>query len=439
MGETVLFGRYRLLEPAGSGGSAQVWRALDTETGDEVAVKRLHPLVVADDHARRRLEREFRALQSLDEPHIVRVRELRIEEDEAALVLDYVAGPSLADRLASGRPFDPAEAVGIVRDVAAALAAAHSAGIVHRDVTPGNILLEPGDGARLTDFGIAQAGVEGTAATAVTAAGQLVGTLRYLAPEQLRGEPATPASDLHALAAVTYEMLAGRPAYPATTPVGLVEAQARGPARIDGIPLALDEAIRRGLAADPADRHPDVTAFADELVAALEDAHTELMPLPLMAGAAGGAALAGATAGGAAVAGVAGVAGPPATGTGAMWAPAPDAQPVAASAVRPGAPVERVGQVGSVARGRRTIPAPLTALLVLVVAAIALAAIGPFNGGAPTGSQPAVAPLVTPDPTPEATPDPTPEPTPEPKNDRGKGNDNGKGNGNGNGNDKDDD
>ncbi|HET9456135.1 MAG TPA: protein kinase [Candidatus Limnocylindrales bacterium] len=421
MGETVLFGRYRLLEPAGSGGSAQVWRALDTETGDEVAVKRLHPLVVADDHARHRLEREFRSLRSLDEPHIVRVRELRIEDDEAALVLDYVAGPSLADRLTTGMRFEPAEAVGIVRDVAAALAAAHSAGIVHRDVTPGNILLAPGDGARLTDFGIAQAGIDGTAATAVTAAGQLVGTLRYLAPEQLRGEPATPASDLHALAAVTYEMLAGRPAYPATTPVGLVEAQARGPARIEGIPLALDEAVRRGLAPDPADRHPDVTAFADELVAALEDAHTELMPLPLMAGAVGGAAVGGA-----------GVGGSSGAVAGSMWAPVPDAQPAPDAQ-----PVEPVRPVGPVAPGRRTLPAPLAALLVLIVGAIALAAIGPFNGGASTGTQPAVAPIVTPDPTPEATAEPTPEPTAEPKNDKGKGNDNGKGNGKGN--DKDDD
>ena len=402
MGETVLFGRYRLIEPAGSGGSAQVWRALDTETGDEVAVKRLHPLVVADDHARRRLEREFRALRSLDERHIVRVRELRIEDDEAALVLDYVAGPSLADRLATGRRFEPAEAVDVARDVAAALAAAHAAGIVHRDVTPGNILLEPGDGARLTDFGIAQAGVDGTAATAVTAAGQLVGTLRYLAPEQLRGEPATPASDLHALAAVTYEMLAGRPAYPATTPVGLVEAQARGPARIEGIPLALDEAVRRGLAADPGDRHPDVTAFADELVAALEDARTEVLPLPLVAGAAGGAP------------------------AGPMWAPVPNPEPIA-----PDSPA------------RRALPAPLAGLLLLLVGAIALAAIGPFDGGTPAGSQPAVAPLVTPDPTPEPTAEPTPEPTPEPKNDKGKGDDKGNGNdngkGNGKGNDDDDD
>ena len=155
MAKTVLFGRYRLLEPAGSGGSAEVWRALDMTTGDEVAVKRLHPIVFADEAGLARLRREFDALRSLDEPHIVRVRALEIADDEAALILDYVAGPSLADRLASGPRLRPAEAVAIARDIAAALTAAHAAGIVHRDVTPGNILLDPTAGARLTDFGIA--------------------------------------------------------------------------------------------------------------------------------------------------------------------------------------------------------------------------------------------------------------------------------------------
>ena len=146
MGESVLFGRYRLTESAGAGGSAQVWRATDTKTGDEVAVKRLHPIVFADEAGRARLKREFDALRSLDEPHIVRVRDLEIGEDDAALILDFVPGQSLADRLASGAPFQPAEAVAVATDVAAALSAAHAAGIVHRDVTPGNILLDPNEG-----------------------------------------------------------------------------------------------------------------------------------------------------------------------------------------------------------------------------------------------------------------------------------------------------
>ena len=290
MEQTVLFDRYTLLEPAGVGGSAEVWRARDETTGDIVAVKRLHPVVFSDEAGRRRLQREFDALRSLDEPHIVRVRDLQIGEREAALVLDFVDGESLAQRLAGQSPTQPAvspeAAAAIVADVAAALAAAHAAGIVHRDVTPGNILLT-GDGeARLTDFGIAHASGD---ATAVTATGLLMGTMRYLAPEQLRGGTSTPASDLHSLAAVTYEMLAGHPAYAATSPVALAEAQDAGPPPIAGVPAALDGAVRRGLAVDPALRPADVGAFAASIEAALDDQHTIAIPIGA-AGAAAGAA-----------------------------------------------------------------------------------------------------------------------------------------------------
>src|SRR5262245_12620302 len=275
MAKTVLFGRYRLDERLGAGGSAQVWRATDKRTGEVVAVKRLHPVVFADMAGRERLLREFRALRDLDEPHIVRVRDLELTGDDGALILDYVARPSLATRLSTGPRLSTSEAVSIALDVAAALAAAHEAGIVHRDVTPGNILLDPDDGARLTDFGIALAGAGTAGEPALTATGELVGTLRYLAPEQLRGAPATPASDVHALAAVTYEMLAGRHAYEAATPVALAEAQARRVEPVPSVPPALDAAIRRGLSMNPADRPADAAAFAAEIREALATDRTE--------------------------------------------------------------------------------------------------------------------------------------------------------------------
>jgi len=268
--EPVLFDRYRLIEPAGRGGSAEVWRARDEETGEEVAVKRLHPVVFADETGRRRLRREFDALRALDEPHIVKVRDLQVGDREAGLVLDFVSGESLAQRLArqaaEGRPMTPLETVAIVDDIAAALGAAHAAGIVHRDVTPGNILLAPDGEARLTDFGIARASDD---TEAVTATGLVMGTMRYLAPEQLRGGDSTPASDLHGLAATAYEMLAGQPAYAAATPVALVEAQAAGPPPIPGVPAEVDAVVRRGLAVDPSERPPDVATFAKALAAAV--------------------------------------------------------------------------------------------------------------------------------------------------------------------------
>jgi serine/threonine-protein kinase len=399
--ETVLFDRYRLLEPAGRGGSAEVWRALDLRTGDEVAVKRLHPVVFADEAGRRRLEREFDALRGLDEPHIVRVRDLHVGEREAALILDYIAGESLAERLAgltaAGRRMPPDRAVAIVADVASALTAAHAAGIVHRDVTPGNILLGNDGAVRLTDFGIAHASTD---ATAVTATGLLMGTMRFLAPEQLRAGATAPATDLHALAAVAYEMLAGRPAYAATSPVALAEAQEAGPPAIDGVPPAVDAAVRRGLAVDPADRPADVRTFATSIAAALAastlaapldddelaDQQTTAIPVPAMA---------------------------------AMTAP------IAATGRGTASPP-------SSRTARRRIPAPLVAVIGAIIAAAALAAAAtttrPFSEPSQTRGADA-APSSTPRPTARVTPAPTENPGKGDDDDKGKGKGNGKGDG----------
>lgn len=435
MEQTVLFDRYTLLEPAGVGGSAEVWRARDETTGEIVAVKRLHPVVFGDEAGKRRLQREFDALRSLDEPHIVRVRDLQIGEREAALVLDFVDGESLAQRLAGQTPTKPAvsaeAAAAIVADVAAALAAAHAAGIVHRDVTPGNILLT-GDGeARLTDFGIAHASGD---ATAVTATGLLMGTMRYLAPEQLRGGTSTPASDLHGLAAVTYEMLAGHPAYDATSPVALADAQAAGPAPIAGLPAALDGAVRRGLALDPADRPADVRAFAASIEAALGDQETMAIPMdaqpdrtapiPLVAAAAAAGALHADDVGVAVPSRAAARHGPVPRGFD------PEDADIRADPEPVRAPV--ADRAGGSKRGRR-VPAPVALALGLVVVVAALAAASGADRPFGTGDTAADASAV-----PSATPKPTarPSPTPVPQSNPGKGDDGkGKGKGNGSGND----
>jgi serine/threonine protein kinase len=388
MAKTVLFGRYRLLEPAGSGGSAEVWRALDTKTGEEVAVKRLHPIVVADETGRARLKREFQALRSLDEPHIVHVRALKIAGNEAAIILDYVPGRSLADRLAAGPPFEPAEAVAVARDIAAALTAAHAAGIVHRDVTPGNILLDPTDGARLTDFGIALGG----GAESVTATGQLMGTMRFLAPEQLRGSPATPASDLHSLAAVTYEMLAGRPAYAAITPVALAEAQDLGAAPIETISPALDAAVRQAMAPEPADRPADVATFADQLSAGLiADEVTQRIDLRAAAPEP--------------------VAAP---------APAPEEEPqLIAEPLNEREPAI-IAPVGARSSSSRSIATPLAAVLAVVFAGVIFAALSPQDrqpaaaGASPSLAGPASAAATQPSLQPTASASPSASPAAKP-------------------------
>jgi serine/threonine-protein kinase len=274
MEQSVLFGRYRLLARAGAGGSAQVWRALDEQTGDEVAVKRLHPVVFADPAARRRLERESAALEGLDSPNIVRIRDTQLTDDEAALVLDYVPGDSLAERLSQQGRLSVPETVEVVRDVGSALTTAHAAGVIHRDVKPANIILSEGR-AMLTDFGVARQDATESArgnATEVTAPGLVVGSLRYMSPEQLRGESATPASDQYGLAAVAYEMLSGRPPYDATTPVALAAAHSQLPAPLADVEPLLAGAVERGLAAEPADRFPDVAAFTDAVGQAIQPA-----------------------------------------------------------------------------------------------------------------------------------------------------------------------
>ena len=442
MAKTVLFGRYRLEEPLGAGGSAQVWRATDRKTGETVAVKRLHPVVFGGEAGRARLVREFRALRDLDEPHVVRVRDLELTDDEGALILDYVAGPSLATRLAREPRLSTAESVSIALDVAAALAAAHEAGIVHRDVTPGNILLDPDDGARLTDFGIALGGGGTAAEPALTATGQLVGTLRFLAPEQLRGAPATTATDVHALAAVTYEMLAGRPAYEAATPVALAEAQARNVDPIPSVPPALDRAVRQGLAPDPADRPSDAAAFAAEIEAAMGADRTEPIPIgappeatseiPVLAA---GAAAAGAAAAGAAGAGAARAGAP-------LWEPIASADDTAIPPPKPateGPLWAPTGGRSAVTAARPGFRAPIPAALALgvLIAGITFAALAQSVGTGAASTPVASAPVVrtTPAPSPVATPEPQPQNQGGDAggNGSGKGKDGDKGKDNGNG------
>ena len=396
MAKTVLFGRYRLDEPLGAGGSAQVWRATDKRTGDVVAVKRLHPLVFADQLGRERLLREFRALRDLDEPHVVRVRDLELTDDDGALILDYVAGPSLATRLSSGPRLSTAEAVSIALDVAAALGAAHAAGIVHRDVTPGNILLDPDDGARLTDFGIALGGAGTAGEPALTVTGQLVGTLRYLAPEQLRGAPATPASDVHALAAVTYEMLANRHAYEAATPVALAETQARGVDPIPSVPPALDATVRRALSPDPEDRPADATAFAAEIRAALATDRTEPVAI------------------GAAVADLTSSMAVPPVPDAPLWEPEP------AAVASPAGPAAIAAAAPSNPGRRSRLPVPLAAVLALVLAGLVLAALAPSAAPGAAITEPPRTPAALPVATAAPPAEPTQPPT-EDGNDKGKG------------------
>lgn len=183
-------GRYRLEIPLGAGGMATVWRAEDVRLGREVAVKVIADTLAFDPAYRARFEREARLAAGLSHPSVVRVFDYGAEGERPFLVMEYVEGGTLAERLERGAP----PALGdLARDLLSALAHIHDAGIVHRDVKPANVLIDDRGRARLTDFGIAHA----PEATRLTGAGHLVGTIRYLAPEISSGDPPTPRSDLY--------------------------------------------------------------------------------------------------------------------------------------------------------------------------------------------------------------------------------------------------
>ena len=235
--------RYTLLDRHATGGMATVWRARDEWTREIVAIKQLHPHVVADPVARARLEREAEALRTVDHPAIVRPRGLIDDPDAPSLVMDFVSGRPLSERIAEG-PLPPDEAVAIAGIVADALAVAHDHGIVHRDIKPANILVDDDGAVHLVDFGIAA--LMDAPSDGLTADSTMVGTLRYAAPERLAGGEVTPRSDVWALGAVLYELLTGVPAVTASDPVGALAASQAAPATLEGLPPYMASVDRSG-------------------------------------------------------------------------------------------------------------------------------------------------------------------------------------------------
>jgi serine/threonine protein kinase len=289
--QDVLLGeRYRLVRMIGSGGMGTVWEAEDETLGRPVAVKVLSESLAAGERAVRRFEREAKAAARLSGPYIAAVYDFGRSEGRPYIVMELVRGETLADRLAREGPLPAQEASRIATQVAEALEEAHAAGIVHRDVKPGNVMLTPSGDVRVMDFGIAAAAW----AERVTTSGLVLGTPSYLAPEQAKSEKTTPASDVYALGAMLYEMVAGRPPFVAETPVAVALAHIRDdPLPLDqvaeGVPPNLASASMAALAKDPTERPPSAAAFASMLrgsnppLASIE-APEETTPLPPAAG-----------------------------------------------------------------------------------------------------------------------------------------------------------
>ena len=261
--EQVLAGRYVLGDELGAGGMARVVRARDIVLDRWVAVKLL-PSGVLDPTARERFRREARSSASFNHPNAVAVFDAGEDAGQLFLVMELVDGPSLASVLHERGRLRLDDALHIADGVLAALAAAHAAGLVHRDVKPGNVLLGSNRQVKLADFGIARRLDD--LAHDLTAAHTVLGTPRYTSPEQLAGQPATPASDLYAVGVVLFEMLAGAPPYggPSATAVAAAHQTAPIPdvsaARPD-VPPVVASAVTRALAKDPAARFPSAAAM----------------------------------------------------------------------------------------------------------------------------------------------------------------------------------
>jgi hypothetical protein len=283
----VLAGRYRLLARLGRGGFGEVWRANDAVLGREVAVKTL-ALPLADPSVEQRFEREARALARLDHLNVVAVYDSGVDLGTGYLVMQLLPGPSLAALLAEQGPLPLAQALGYAQGAAAGLAAAHGAGLVHRDVSPANLILDRGGTVKLVDFGVARLT---DASPTLTATGTVFATPGYVSPEQAAGRPADARSDLYALGCVLYALLAGEAPFTAEHPLGVVHQHLSSPPpRLGGrradVPAELDDLLASLLAKDPDERPASaerVRRRLAEISATLPAADTQpvaTMPLP---------------------------------------------------------------------------------------------------------------------------------------------------------------
>ena len=260
------FGEYVIDGQLGEGGMGIVFRAI-RDDGAVVALKVIKPGLVADEKTARRFAREARAAGEVDHPHLIEVVEAGDIDGIGFLAMHYVPGKSLDDRIQAQGPLPVEDTTRIVAEIASALDALHAAGLVHRDVKPSNILLDEERGALLTDFGLAKR----RDYSMLTAPGQMLGTLDYIAPEMLRGEEPGPSADLYALGCVVFECLAGKPPFGGLSmfEVGMAhlgDAPGDPCAERADAPPSLSDVALRALAKEPRDRPPSATVYAEMLI-----------------------------------------------------------------------------------------------------------------------------------------------------------------------------
>ena len=398
-GGELLAGRYEMRGLLGRGGMAEVHDGWDSRLCRPVAIKVLHPAFTTDPDLRRRFEVEARAAAALAHPNVVAVHDFGEHAGSPFIIMERLPGRTLHDVMGAG-PMSPHQVRAALDDVLAGLSAAHAAGVLHRDIKPGNILLSAsGDRMKVADFGIAKTG-----GAAETKTGQIIGTMCYMSPERVMGGPASVADDLYAVAVIGYEALLGQRAFPHDHPVALARAIIDTPppplsVRRTDVDPALAGVIDRGMARDPAHRF----GSAEQMRAALAGDPAALMGGPVPAPA---------------------VPGRPSTRV--MAAPLP---PTAGYSAPPPRPIRRKNP-------RRYLLAAAAIVAAFVVSALALA-LDPFA----TSPSPASVSTSTsvPPPTTSIAPPPPPAPSPvvqqpepaPPQYAPGPGNGHGNGKGNG--------
>jgi serine/threonine-protein kinase len=288
--EPLIGGRYQLGELLGRGGMAEVRKGIDTRLGRTVAIKRLRTDLASDVTFQARFRREAQSAASLNHPAIVAVYDTgEVPASDGSnvsqpyIVMEYVAGRTLRDILREGRKILPERALEIASGVLSALDYSHRAGIIHRDIKPGNVMLTPSGDVKVMDFGIARAMSDASSTMTQTAA--VVGTAQYLSPEQARGEPVDSRSDVYSAGCLLYELLTGRPPFVGDSPVAVAYQHVREPAAPPSdhdtdLPPEVDAIVMKSLAKRVEDRYQSAAAMRNDIERYLAGHPVHVTPPP---------------------------------------------------------------------------------------------------------------------------------------------------------------
>jgi serine/threonine protein kinase, bacterial len=269
---TLLDGRYLVGSRIASGGTSTVYRGLDTRLDRPVALKVMDSRYAGDDQFLTRFQREARAVARLKDPGLVAVYDQGLDARHPFLVMELIEGGTLRELLTERGPMPPYAVAAVLRPVLGGLAAAHRAGLVHRDVKPENVLISDEGEVKIADFGLVRA----VAAAGITSTSVILGTAAYLSPEQVRDGDASPRSDVYSAGILTYELLTGRTPFTGDSALSLayqrLDTDVPPPgAAIDGVPTQFDEFVQRATARDPGGRYTDAIEMRADLDAIAEE------------------------------------------------------------------------------------------------------------------------------------------------------------------------